>query len=303
MNVSKLGPIFTAIRLLNRKNPSLPAAHNTGNASGIDTKPPGKLDTDHADKRLQTLQQGLKRLESMSGLKRTTKQDAANRVGLLQRRMEALKMMLRNASPEQAKALARELKSIAGELSSAAKALGDGGGGSSGQNASIDADNAPTATNAQTGSPQSPTEEASDVGKAENIPPENDPAQITDTDNNRDSDTESSAHTDDLDTNGAQSDNPNSDEIDNGVLRGLIMDAKKMLKEVIDALKPKLAGAGKEAKKDLLDAEKKLSEMDRSLQETENSTAHVYTALGSFSLDAAGSSANTESGSIVSVTV
>lgn len=212
-------------------------------------------------------------------------------------------MLLRNASPEQAKALARELKDIAGQLSSAAKALGDGGGGTSGQNASIDAENIPTATNAQAGSPQSPTEEASDVGKAENIPPENHPAQITDPENNRDSDTESTVHADDSAAHGAQSDNPSPDEIDNGVLRGLLMDAKKMLKEMIDTLKPRLAGAGKEAKKDLLDAEKKLSELDSSLQETENSTTNVYTALGSLSLDAAGPSANTESGSIVSITV
>jgi hypothetical protein len=253
-------------------------------------------------KRLQSLQEGLQRLQSMANPKQLAKQDSANRVGFLQRRLEALKMMLLHASPEQAKTLARELKSIAGELSSAAKVLG-GSAGTVGQGVQTDAASISSTTNAQSVSAESETttisaEAARSEVELETAPPENNAEQFSDAEQK----TEPKS-ADALGSNGISKSSQNnsaSDEIDSAVLRGLVMDAKKMLKEVINMLKPKLAEADKEGKKDLLDAEKKLSEVDTTLQQS--APTDVYSGFNGVSLDVGSSSSAAVAGVNINVT-
>lgn len=79
-------------------------------------------DEDPQAKRLQNMQQGLAKLKAMPA------DSAQDKAGYLQRRLLELKQMLLHASPQQAKALLQELRSIAGDLSAMAKA---GGGGAS----------------------------------------------------------------------------------------------------------------------------------------------------------------------------
>nr|WP_297459160.1 hypothetical protein [uncultured Halomonas sp.] len=68
------------------------------------------------------------KLESLERLQEMPMQAKMNKVGFLQQRLEALKMLLLYASPEQAKAIVEELKSIAKELASVAKSLGSSSG-------------------------------------------------------------------------------------------------------------------------------------------------------------------------------
>ncbi len=212
-------------------------------------------------------------------------------------------MQLLHTSPEQAKSLARELKNIAGELSSAAKALGGNAGGS-GQGPRIDGENTSTVENAPAGA----TEDMATNAKAEadaievearHASPVNLGGQISDAEQKPDSKLDTVSNTTDASVTDSARNCADSEEIDAGVLRGLVIDAKKMLKEVVDMLKPKLGEGGKDAKKDLLDAEKKLSEVDSSLQE--NASANVYTGLGGLSLDAGSLSSDAVSGLIVNV--
>jgi len=134
---------------------------------------------------------------------------------------------------------------------------------------------------------------------ARNASPLNLGGQISDAKQKPESKLDTTSSTTDASVTDSSRNDADSDEIDAGILRGLVIDAKKMLKEVIDMLKPKLAEAGKEAKKDLFDAEKKLSEVDSSLQE--NASANVYTGLGGLSLDAGSLSSDAVSGLIVNV--
>lgn len=305
MSISNVGQRFTATNPQSGKNVPHQAVDKASGVTDIKAKPPGMADTeaDKTNKRLQALQEGPKQLESLPGPKRTTKQNSANRVGFLQRRLEALKMLLLHASPEQEKSLARELKSIAGELSSAAQSLGGSAEGS-GQGARIDAENTSTVENAPAGATEGMTTNASAETdaievEARNASPVNLGGQISDAEQKPDSKLDTASSTTDDSVSDSSRNDANSEEIDTGILRGLVIDAKKMLKEVIDMLKPKLAEAGKEAKKDLLDAEKKLSEIDSSLQE--NASANVYTGLGGLSLDAGSSSSDALSGLIVNV--
>lgn len=262
----------------------------------------GRSDNNPDIKRLQSLQEGLQRLQSMASPKQLAKQDSANRVGFLQRRLEALKMMLLHASPEQAKALARELKSIAGELSSAAKALG-GSAGTVGQGIQTDAAGISSTTNAQAVSVESETttvsaEAARSEVEPETAPPENNAEQFSGAEQKTEP-----RSADALGSNGISKSSQNnsaSDGIDSAVLRGLVMDAKKMLKEAINMLKPKLAEADKEGKKDLLDAEKKLSEVDNTLQQS--SSTDVYSDFNGVSLDVGSSSSAVVAGVNINVT-
>lgn len=296
MNISNLGLRSSAVSLLRGKNGS----YSANDVANIKTKMPStaKVEADKNDKRTQALRVGLESLESMPSPRQIAKQGAANRVGLLQRRMEALKMLLLRASPEQAKLLARELKSIAGELSSAAKALG-GGSGSTRQEARIVGRNIGTAESAGAEALAGSAGVAADEPKLErqNTFLGNLAHQVAPTEQKPESETDTFPPTADQDSPDRHHSDASSDEIDAGVLRGLLMDAKKTLKEIINMLKPKLAGAGKEAKKDLLDAEKKLSEIERSLQE--NVSANAYTGLGG---DVASPNLSVFSGSIVNIT-
>lgn len=91
------------------------------------------------EKRLRETSEGLERLRAMP--LRNSVQVAAEKVEMLKRRLEEIRMALMFMTPEQAKAYARELKQIAGALSAAARNAGADAGGASGTDAAANASN------------------------------------------------------------------------------------------------------------------------------------------------------------------
>lgn len=252
------------------------------------------VDNTPEKKRLAALQEGLQRLNALPSPKSMAKQNAADRVGLLQRRLEALKMMLLHASPEQAKALARELKSIAGELSSAAKALGSGAGMSA-QGAQAAPGNITPLVNADA---EAGVDTAAGVSAEASISSSDAESASSIQDAEAKSDAPSSD--DKAAVSNAPQRSANSDEMDSAVLRGLVKDAKNMLKSVIEALKRKLAEGDKEGKKDVQEAEKMLASIGDSLQQS--SSANTYTGTGGLAMDAAAINSVAASGINISIT-
>lgn len=86
-------------------------------------------------KRIKKQQEAFESLASLPSSKELSQQRASEKVGSLRQRIEMLKAMMRFASPERLKSIAKELKSIANQLASAAKLLGSQGGGSVGMTA------------------------------------------------------------------------------------------------------------------------------------------------------------------------
>lgn len=82
------------------------------------------------EERWQNMQEGLRRLRAMPSPKDTAKAHAASRVEQLKERIKQLRAMLIGLPPEQAKAILRQISTIAKELAGMAKAAGgDSGGG------------------------------------------------------------------------------------------------------------------------------------------------------------------------------
>ena len=234
---------------------------------------------DLQQKRLTAMQEALKRLKEMPSARAVALKSATDRVGMLKKRLEALKAMLLHATPEQAKALARELKSIAQELSSIAKELGSGGqvkvsSGSSGETGADAAEPAtPSASEGQgevaTAATPAPaasqeTGESADAGEGGQHETKADATSA----NPLSSDKSASEQ------NGAVQDG------DAQALKNALIEAKKLLKEVIAMIKSKLAVEAKDAKDDVRSAEKSLAEIESSLSNDGNV---LYSAAGGLS--------------------
>lgn len=233
--------------------------------------------------RLRNMQEGLQRLQSMPSAKEISRQDSMNKVGWLRQRLDALKAMLLHASPEQAKALARELKSIAGELASSAKGLGAGSGG---QATPSGAEMVGVPPNEQAsvestvagGRPEATEAEPTSQRTAETLGRRSDTALVSQSENKSNSFVGTSGESSQKNS----GENSSPQEVEDAALRGLLLDAKKLLKEVVDMLKPKLAAAGKEAKEDMRAIEKSMSELDSILQQ--GSAGNLYSDQGSLAL-------------------
>lgn len=234
-------------------------------------------------KYLRNMQEGLQRLRAMPSPKKQARKDAQSRVGFLQRRMEALKLMLQHATPEQARALAKELKDIAGQLASAARSLGGSSGGGT-QTVQAGATSSEATAEAEV---QADTASVAELEAA--------------AERSEDGKVQTPAATEVPLAHSADETTGNEDENDDAVLRGLLKDAKKLLKALIDMLKPKLAAADKEARDELHDAEKKLGEVDKLLQQSES--PDCYGSAGSFSLAGIGLMPASSSGLNISVSV
>lgn len=245
---------------------------------------------DAQDKRLKNMQEGLQRLKEMPSPQKMAKQQAQNKVGALQRRLDALKMMLLNATPEQAKALARQLKDIAGQMASAAKSAGSAS--TPGQAVPSGAENLAVAAETEAASAAS-AETRSGIAVEAALSRE------------KQEDGQAESAREQITVSNAPQSAGNEAEIDDAVLRGLLLDAKKLLKEVIDMLKPKLASAGKEAKDDLKEAEKQLAEMDQAMQQNQPpaTTADSYGAGVGFSLSGLAPTLSIGSGPTISISV
>ncbi len=85
------------------------------------------------EERWQNMQEGLRRLRAIPSPKDTAKAHAASRVEQLKERIKQLRAMLIGLPPEQAKAILRQISTIAKELAGMAKvAGGDSGGAAAG---------------------------------------------------------------------------------------------------------------------------------------------------------------------------
>jgi len=234
---------------------------------------------DLQQKRLTAMQEALKRLKEMSSPRALALKSATDRVGMLKQRLEALKAMLLHATPEQAKALARELKSIAQELSSIAKELGSGGQVKVSSSSSGDAGGDAT----EPATPSASGEPGEAATATTSVPATNQAAgESADTG-------ESGSHETKADATSANplSSDKNASEQNGAVtdgdaqaLKNALIEAKKLLKEVIAMIKSKLAAEAKDARHDEQSAEKSLAEIESSLSNDGNV---LYSAEGGLS--------------------
>jgi hypothetical protein len=241
---------------------SLLSTAKAGSAGGA-----GVAADDRRLKQLRDLRDALQRLPAIPSFAESAKQVAMHRVGLLKQRLDALKAMLRFASPEQVKAIAHELRSIARELASVAKSLGTASSGAAPSTAELSA----IADRAQ------PTDGS---------PSEAQRMDVSATSTEADS-AATSKDVDDAQASGkptgseSAAERPTQGADDTG-LRALLRDAAKLLREVIGLLKAKPASAGKEAQQDLNAAEKSLAELDSAVAQA--GSADLYTDQGGLSL-------------------
>lgn len=271
--------------------------------------------TDRVDsKRLNDLQEALSQLKVTTNSKQMAKEASAEKIGMLQRRLMELKQMLLYATPEQASALARELKSIASELSSVAKAASaasSGGqatpvvspvvaGAQGGGAASASSEAEASVVAASTEAAQSAGAHAAEGAAAEAAQKANGAAAEL---NGAAADQADKATREDKDNapgekrSGAPSD---STGIPDKVLNDMLKEAKRLLKEVIDMVKLKVAQGDKEARQNLADAEKKLQ--DGSLDtETQLPPVSLYSSQGVGTVDGSGVDGPAATGSTVSV--
>lgn len=242
-------------------------------------------------RKLHELQQTLKSMRTQNNPRETAKQQAIARAELLKQRIEMLKSQLLCASPEQAKAIARQIGAIAKELSSLGHLLGgNSGGGSSGatgRNASASAeggdasgispatDTAPATTEPATETASAGTEAAAEAPANASDVAQSAPQKAAE---DQPSAGQNNAQTEADDSNRANnaSKGDSASNTDQS-LRASLQDAAKRLKELIELLKIKLRAGEREAKEELQQAERDLQQLDSHLSGGSN----LYSALAS----------------------
>tara|TARA_R110002012_G_scaffold5202_11_gene23924 strand:- start:382 stop:1401 length:1020 start_codon:yes stop_codon:yes gene_type:complete len=266
-------------------------------------------------KRLKNQREALESLASLPSPKEASQQRATEKAGFLRQRLEMLKAMMAFASPEQLKNMAKELKSIARELAGAARLLSNAGGGSanlpatpsvsvtaaSGADTTASPQSSDAITDAKASAPadeqvartaseasqaedsveksaQESAEEAKEDAKQTSGLSESQPERKSENDADDDeadplgllASVASPLHAENSRTNG-----PSASE--NG-LRNALADAKKTLEETVSALKIKLTEADKEARRELIKAEKDIDKLDRALAVSTSDA--LYSSLG-----------------------
>ena len=179
-------------------------------------------------------------------------QASQQKVAALKQRLEMLKSLMRFATPEMARSLARQLKGIAKELASLGQAVGAGSGGASSASATTTATSSPDAAGT--------TAEASVDASVETVEPsstatnEGVPADVPG------KDTATSAAP------GARAGEvATAGKDEQTALRNAIQDARKLLKELTARLKALVRNGDTQARRDLQAAERGIAEIDRAL--------------------------------------
>ncbi|MGO2880129.1 MAG: hypothetical protein ACTIDT_09240 [Halomonas sp.] len=245
---------------------------------------------DALTKRLKKQKEAFEQLAALPSPKESAMQNASQKVGFLKQRLETLKAMMRFASPEQLKSMAKELKSIARELGVAARQLNDSGGGSAGPSVT------PTVTSAQptsvtpTASSDSAENGSADAqadAQAANATLASAEAAMANQEDEQSEHAQDAATT----TNNAPNEpaviitsQPQDDRRSQGIsasehaLRSILIDTKKELQEAMNELKIRLRQEDKEARRELKKAEEDMRKLDRTLaQSTSNA---LYSSLG-----------------------
>lgn len=229
-------------------------------------------------KRIKGMQDALRQLKANMNSRQMDKNASAEKIGILQRRLVELKQMLLFATPEQAKALASELKSIAGELASAAKAAGGAYGGS--QAGSMVT---PVVADLDPASAQGKVETASAAVSAEAATAEAkeaaDATAVQGSDTAADQSDKVARRDASLSDEKRSNQSPVATGISDKDLKDMLGEARKLLKEVINKVKSKMDHGDKDSRKNLEDAEMKLREIGLNI-ETQVTSASLYTSRG-----------------------
>ena len=203
-----------------------------------------------AQEQLAALRDGLERLRSMPSAHDIARQVAMNRIAMIKQRLEALKAMLRFASPEQAKALAVELRNLARELASVARALGSSAPASSATPAAAttDATDSASADKADSGAAAGATDPTATPASSGDPVPSGVPASPGDRPSAASPSIASPA--------------PASDDAS---LRAALKEAQKLLKEVAHLLRARLPRHDKDSRHLLQEIQHSIDQIDRSL--------------------------------------
>lgn len=194
-------------------------------------------DEDPLTKRLRDMQEGLHRLQAMPSPQETARQRASARVEMLKRQIEQLRSLLIGATPQMAKALVRQIASLAGELANIAKQLG--GGSASG------------------GAASSAVAVPQGAGESQSVAAESAAAEAAAADEQEPTATPAPAP-----SVAAQSgDEGGSDK----QLRTSLEEAAKRLKALIELLKARLRDGNRQQQDDLRQAEKAMHDLDETL--------------------------------------
>ncbi|EHJ93526.1 hypothetical protein [Vreelandella boliviensis] len=253
-------------------------------------------------KRLKKQQEALESLAALPTPKEASQQQATDKVGFLRQRLEMLKAMMAFASPEQLKNMAKELKSIARELAGAAKLLNSQGGGGAGMSAIPSMVSTPAAQPAvaqSSGAGSAAAQAGSDESAQANISSDAQQAEAgaktaeEDAKRAAEQEAEKAAGESEGDEspelgllpslptliqnedNRSKSDGSSASE---HALRGVLTDAQKELREVINALKVRLNEEDKEAHRELKKAEEAMDKTDRAVAASTSDA--LYSSLG-----------------------
>lgn len=274
----------------------------TASALNSTPAPPHEDATSRAQKaqakRLSDMQSAVAKLRAMPSSKASAKRVATERVNMLKRRLDMMKQMLIGASPEVAKAIAAQIRSIAKELAGIAKTMTDSSGGGGGSITSSSSGTADAANASAT--PQATAESASDATNSDAAAVGQ--AVVASTvgaiektgDNEEKDDPLSADQRQGLAAYAAQTGQVSSDkqasqhEKDDDkaaskALKEALSEAMKTLRELIALLKSK-TGKSKKAAEDIQETEARLNEIAASIAKADHQEANTL-SLGSQSAE------------------
>ncbi|HAA45477.1 MAG: hypothetical protein XD36_2130 [Halomonas sp. 54_146] len=253
-------------------------------------------------KRLKKQQEALESLASLPTPKEASQQQATDKVGFLRQRLEMLKAMMAFASPEQLKNMAKELKSIARELAGAAKLLNNQGGSGAGMTtipSMVPTAAAPTTVAQTSGADSAAAQAGSDEPPQATVSSDAQQAEANaktaeeDAEKAAKQEAEKAAGEPEGDEstelgllpslpnliqnedNRSKSNGPSASE---HILRGVLTDAQKELREVVNALKIRLSEEDKEARRELKKAEEVMDKTDQVVAASTSDA--LYSSLG-----------------------
>lgn len=249
-------------------------------------------------KRIKKQQEAFESLASLPSSKELSQQRASEKVGSLRQRIEMLKAMMRFASPERLKSIAKELKSVANQLASAAKLLGSQGGGSVGITATpsvMQPAAAQQAVDSAGGADPAASQASSDGGNQADVKTAEDDAKRAVEQAAEDS---AAGFVKDFSKDFVKDDtvvllpslpditqqNNDSRATSTGssasehALRSILTEAQKELREAVNELKVRLREEDKEARRELKKAEEAMEKTDQAI--AASSSDALYSSLG-----------------------
>lgn len=240
---------------------------------------------------MQDMKSALQRLKAMPSAKDSAKEAATAKAAFIKRQLDSLKAMLLHASPEQAAAIARQVRGLAKELAALGHLLKTGGSSASTTLPSAGAETSTDASSAEASPEAAP---AADTASAQVVAVAAEAGVSASADeNNGEAGADDQAAADPAAAEAKENKEANAAEDDKG-LRAALLEARKVLKQIIALLKAKLAAADKETKGDVQAAEKSLNELNNTL--AQGAGSDLYTALGSLGSGLADSSISVDVG-------